>query len=110
MNDPRSVSRDQGELLDACERVALLTPDASHDDVIDAFDAALTLMEARVLEFHGRERLLDDDLFRYRAGFFVDGHQLAAEGVQRMIDRLAEGEAIRAVAQVESETRNASVV
>jgi hypothetical protein len=87
--DPRNLSPDQRELLDVCEQVALLTPDASQDDVIDAFDAALTLMEARVLEFHGRERLLDDDLFRYRAGFVVDGHHLATEGVQRMIDRLA---------------------
>jgi bifunctional non-homologous end joining protein LigD len=31
------------------------------------------------------DRLLDDDLFLYRAGFFVDGHRLAAEGVHRMI-------------------------
>ena len=68
-SDPRSLSPDQRELQDACERVALLTPDASQDDVIDAFDAALTLMEARVLEFHGGERLLDDDLSATGLGF-----------------------------------------
>jgi hypothetical protein len=75
---------DQGELLDACEQVAILPPDVPLDDVEEAFDRALTLMEAD----HGG-KLIDKDLFRYRDRFAAAGREIAAGGVQRMIDRLA---------------------
>jgi hypothetical protein len=87
MTDPRDLSPDQRELLDACEQVALLPPDApleALEKVEEAFDAALTLMEAD----HGG-RLMDKDIIGYRDRFLADGQQVAAEGVQRMLERLA---------------------
>ena len=89
MTDPRDLTPDQRELLDAFEAVALLDPEAATmDDLVEAFDRVLTLLEARVQQTKGRG-LLDVDLAAYGAGFLRDGHVCAAEGAALMRWRLA---------------------
>ncbi len=87
MTDPRSLSPDQRELLDAFEQVALLPEPIQEYPFVDLADQALTLMEDRGKALRDEPRVTLDALARYRAGFLKDGHQLAAEGVNRIIER-----------------------
>ena len=85
--DPRSLSGDQRGLLDAFEQIALLPEPIQEHPFVDLADSALTLMEERGKALRGEPHITLDTVARYRAGFLKDGHELAAEGVNRIIER-----------------------
>lgn len=87
MTDPRSLTDDQRELLDALERIALLPEPIQEHPFVDLADNALTLIEERGKALRGEPHITLDTVARYRAGFLKDGHELAAEGVNRILDR-----------------------
>jgi hypothetical protein len=86
-NDPQPLSPDQRDLQDALEQVALLPDGLTDDEIAEPVDRAVTLLENRVQHFHGRE-LRDSDLLVYERGFRRDGHDLAADGLVRLLQRL----------------------
>jgi hypothetical protein len=84
MTDPRNLSPDQRELLDACEKVAQLPIPSTDLELEPVADRVLDLLEAPGLQIRGDDRLTIETLGRYYAGFLNDGHDLAAEGIQRL--------------------------
>jgi hypothetical protein len=86
-NDPRSLSPDQRDLLDILERIALLPEPIQENSFVDLATEACDLIEERGKALRGEPRLTIDTLAKYRAGFEKDGHELAAEGVKRIIER-----------------------
>src|SRR4051812_10953634 len=89
MTDPRSLTTDQREFLDAFEQVALLRgdPDATLETLVERFRRVLDMIEERVQQTKGRG-VLEEDLVGYEAGFRRDGHDVAADGAALMRWRL----------------------
>lgn len=88
MTDPRTPQpADQQALQQALEQVALIPDGLTDQETYEPVDQALTLLEERVQHFHNRG-LLDIDLIRYERGLRQDGHDLAADGVLRLLHRL----------------------
>jgi hypothetical protein len=86
-NDPWSLTADQRQLLDICEQIRLLPEPIAEDLFVDLATEACDLIEERGKALHGEPRLTIDTLAKYRAGFDKDGHELAAEGIGRIIER-----------------------
>jgi hypothetical protein len=96
MTDPRSLSPDQRELIDACEKVALLPVPLVEDDFQEASEVVCDLLEARGQALRGEARLTPEALLKYELGMRRDGHEVAADGLRRMIAAYNDGVAWRA--------------
>ena len=96
MTDPRDLSPDQRELLDACEQVALLPRPLVEADFDDAANVALDLFEQRGLAFRDDDNLTIEPLAKHAAGLRREGHLLAADGVRLMIMVWLAGVEVRA--------------
>jgi len=97
--DPRSLSRDQRELLDALEQLALLPDITTDEEIQQPVDRALDLLKDRVGRVTGRERLIDNDLLMYEFALRRDGFDLAADGVMRLLQRSSAEVSRRAMSQ-----------
>jgi hypothetical protein len=96
MTDPRDLSPDQREFLDAWEQIARLPVPLVENDFEPLADHALDLVEARGEAIRGDDKLTIETLMIHEKGLRHAGHELAADGVQRVIDAYRAGVRFRA--------------
>jgi hypothetical protein len=90
-SDPRSLSPDRRELLDALEKITLLPRPINEDDFAPLADHAIDLIEKRGQAIRGDKGISPETLLKYEAGLRRDGHGVAADGVAIMLMVYAEG-------------------
>jgi hypothetical protein len=87
MTDPRTLTTDQRDLLDALEAVALLPQPIQEDDFLPVCDRAVGLLEARGFALRGQEKPQLATLLLYELHLRRDGHHVAGDGLQLLVER-----------------------